>query len=116
MAKLVELEIFQNGIAFVKAVYKITEKFPEKEKFNLTLHLNKTAVSIISNIAESYGRKTKKEKAYFLNIAIGSLSEAFAQLFLAKELKYISKEKFQKANDFIENYRPKILKFKHNLR
>ncbi len=43
MAKLENLEIFQNGLVFVKDVYSITDKFPEKEKFNLTLHLNKSA-------------------------------------------------------------------------
>ncbi len=43
MAKLENLEIFQNGLAFVKDIYNITDKFPKKEKFNLTLHLNKSA-------------------------------------------------------------------------
>jgi len=43
MAKLEDLEIFQDGLSLVKAVYSITNKFPPKEKFNLKLHLNKSA-------------------------------------------------------------------------
>ena len=105
MAKLEDLEIFQDRLNFVKAVYHITEKFPEKEKFNLTLHLNKTAVQIVSNISESYGRKTPKDKAHFLDIAYASLIEAMGQLYIANALNYISEKKLENAKVFIEKYK-----------
>ncbi|MCK4357482.1 MAG: four helix bundle protein [Candidatus Cloacimonetes bacterium] len=116
MAKLEKLEIFQDCLAFVKAVYSITDKFPEKEKFSLTLHLNKTAIQVVSNICESYGRKTKKDKARFLDIAYASLIEAIGQLYIAKTVGYISERKLSDAKIFIEKYKSKILKFKHNLK
>ncbi|MCK4357488.1 MAG: four helix bundle protein [Candidatus Cloacimonetes bacterium] len=116
MAKLEDLEIFQDGLSLVKAVYSITNKFPEKEKFNLTLHLNKTAVQVVSNICESYGRKTQKDKAHFLDIAYSSLIEAIGQLYIAKTLGYISEKKLSDAKTFVERYKSKILKFKHNLK
>ena len=118
MAKLEDLEIFQDGLSLVKAVYSITNKFPEKEKFNLTLHLNKSASGgqVVSNICESYGRKTQKDKAHFLDIAYSSLIEAIGQLYIAKTLGYISEKKLSDAKTFVEKYKSKILKFKHNLK
>ncbi|MEA3474895.1 MAG: four helix bundle protein [Candidatus Cloacimonadota bacterium] len=43
MAKLEDLEIFQDGLSFVKAVYRITDKFPEREKFNFAFKQNSCA-------------------------------------------------------------------------
>ena len=108
MAKLEKLEIFQDGLAFVKAVYCITDKFPEKEKFNLTLHLNKTAVQVVSNICESYGRKTKKDKARFLDIAYPSLIEAIRQLYIAKTVGYISERNYQMLKSLLKSINPKF--------
>ena len=108
MAKLEDLEIFQDGLSLVKAVYSITNKFPEKEKFNLTLHLNKTAVQVVSNICESYGRKTQKDKAHFLDIAYSSLIEAIGQLYIAKTLGYISEKKLSDAKHLLKNINPKF--------
>ena len=99
--------MFQDGLAFVKVVYCITDKFPENEKFDLTLYINKSAFGgqVVSNICESYGRKTKKDKARFLDIAYASLIEAIGQLYIAKTVGYISERKLSDAKIFIEKYK-----------
>ena len=49
----------------------------------------------MANIAEGFGRRTDKEFANFLNIALGSVSEVKNHLYVALDLNYISKSKFE---------------------
>ena len=73
-------------------IYRHTRDFPADERFGLTAHLRKTATSIGSNIAEGCGRQSEPELARFLSIAAGSASEAEYQLYLARDLGYVSDE------------------------
>lgn len=45
---------------------KLSKTFSAEEKFRLVDQLSCAAISIPANIAESYGRKGKKEKIHFL--------------------------------------------------
>ena len=87
---------FENVIAwqkahqFVLAVYRITKDFPPEEIYGLTSQFRRAAVSIPSNVAEGCGRGTNKELYRFLDIASGSLAELETQIYIAKELGYIS--------------------------
>ncbi len=56
--------------------------------------LRRASISISSNIAEGFERKSDKEFAYFPSIAKGSAGEVRSQLYLAYDLKYISPELF----------------------
>jgi len=76
----------------VETVYKLTQKFPESEKFGLTSQMRRCAVSIPSNIAEGAARKGDKEFIHFLHIALGSLSELETQYLIAMRLIFIEKE------------------------
>ena len=77
----------------VELVYKLTQTFPDVEKFNLVTQINRSAVSIPSNIAEDKGRNSDKEFKQFLYIARGSLCELRTQLELARRLKYIKSDR-----------------------
>jgi four helix bundle protein len=52
------------------------------------LQLKRAAISIPANIAEGFKKKTKPDKARFMNIAQGSLEECRYYLILAKDLGY----------------------------
>lgn len=56
-----ELKIWQEGIVLAKLIYQATAKFPSNEKYGLTSQINRSAVSIPSNIAEGAGRNYDKE-------------------------------------------------------
>ncbi len=71
---------------FVADIYKLTQKFPEIEKFGLTSQLRRSAVSIPSNIAEGFGRRLPKEFIRFLRISISSLFELQSQLEICKSI------------------------------
>ncbi len=69
-------------------IYPLTKTFPNDEKFGLLSQLRRCPVSIPSNIAEEWGRKSTKSYLHFLRIANGSLAELETQLIIAKELNH----------------------------
>jgi len=83
-----DLVVWQKAHAFVLAVYRLTESFPEREKFGLSHQMRRAAVSIPANIAEGFAKRSRADKARFLNIAEGSSEECRYYLILAHDLGY----------------------------
>lgn len=90
-----DLLSWQEFHKVVLKIYKLTESFPHIEQFGLTLQMRRAAISITSNIAEGFGRWSKKEKDQFFSIASGSASELFNQLIASRDLKFISASGYQ---------------------
>jgi len=84
------LEVYQEARNLVKEVYLLQSKFPKTEIFALGDQVRRSASSVTSNIAEGSGRSSKKEKVHYIEIAYGSLMEAFSQLQIAQDLGYIT--------------------------
>lgn len=66
--------------------YVLTSKLPIEERFSFVSQINRSAISIPSNIAEGAGRTSDKEFSNFLSISLGSSYELETQLILAKNL------------------------------
>ncbi|OGL31365.1 hypothetical protein A3F37_03315 [Candidatus Saccharibacteria bacterium RIFCSPHIGHO2_12_FULL_41_12] len=81
-----DLQVWQRSFNLVKEVYFITEKLPKSEKFGLSPQIQRSAVSIPSNIAEGQQRSSRKEFIHFLSIARGSAAELSTQLLLIQDL------------------------------
>ena len=94
-----DLIVWQKSMNWVTLVYKISEVFPESEKFGLVSQIKRSSVSVPSNIAEGYGRNYKKDYAKFLQIARGSLYECQTQIEIAVNLNFIKREQIQDASD-----------------
>ncbi len=92
-----EIVAWQKSHELVLLVYKLTTEYPKHELFGLTSQSRRCAVSIPSNIAEGFKRKTKNDSVHFYNISESSLEELKYQLLLAKDLKYMSEAEYQKA-------------------
>ncbi len=90
-----QLKVWQKAHQLVLNVYRLTRGFPPDERFGLTAHLLRSAVSIPSNIAEGCGRQGDKELARFLSIAAGSASETEYQLLLAHDLGHLDPQTHQ---------------------
>jgi four helix bundle protein len=86
--------VWQKAISFVTEIYACTTRFPAHEAYGLTSQLRRAAVSIPSNIAEGYGRRSTGDYLRFLQIAIASLFEVQTQLEISRNLKYIPPEGF----------------------
>lgn len=89
-----KLEVWQDARRFAVGIYKVTSNFPKEEKFALVDQIRRASVSVSLNIAEGSDRKSDKEFVRFLHIAIGSTEEVVTGLYIAKDLKYVNKNKF----------------------
>lgn len=90
-----KLSVWQKSRQLVCEVYKLTSSFPNTEKYALCDQLQRAIISVSSNIAEGNSRFSPKEKTHFIEIAYGSLMEAYCQLQLAVDLNYIHAEVFE---------------------
>ena len=77
-------------------VYKLTERFPKNEEFGLKIQMRKAAVSVMSQIAEGWLRKSKRGKLYYLEIALGSLLELENQGEVAKAVGFWNENDYLK--------------------
>jgi hypothetical protein len=60
-----DLTVWQKAHEFVLAIYRLTESFPEREKYGLAHQMRRAAVSIPANIAEGFGKRSQAEKSRF---------------------------------------------------
>ncbi len=90
--KVDDIIAWQKAKQLALLMYKITNNDKFSKDFGLKDQIRRASVSIVSNIAEGYGRGGNKEFMQFLYIANGSLNELYTQFIIAVELNYISKE------------------------
>ena len=82
------LIVWQKAIELVVEVYRLTDKYPNDERFGLIAHSRKSAISVPSNIAEGRRRGSEKEFRRFLSYSFASGAELETQIEIAKRLKY----------------------------
>ncbi len=87
-----DLDVWQKGIEIVKDVYQNTGNFPKQELYGLASQMQRSSVSIPSNIAEGFNRFHNKEYKRFLYTALGSCAELETQIEIAAELKYMDEK------------------------
>jgi four helix bundle protein len=86
--------IWQRAVQLAINCYKFTRLFPQSELYGLTNQIRRSSVSVASNIAEGYGKRSKQEYVQFLHMALGSLRELDTQLIIAKEVDLAEKNLF----------------------
>lgn len=116
------IQNFKDIIAWQKShqlallVYDFTAKFPKNEIFGLTSQMRRCAVSVPSNLAEGYKRKSKNDAMHFYVIAESSLEELRYQLLLSRDLKYITTEKYKDTEHLAEEVAKLLYAWKINQR
>ncbi len=86
-----DLKVWQKSYELCLEIYRITAKFPKEERYGLTSQIRRSVVSIPSNTAEGYGRKTTMDYIRMLYISYGSVCELETQILLAGDLDLIEK-------------------------
>ncbi|HVL42335.1 MAG TPA: four helix bundle protein [Brevundimonas sp.] len=81
-----DLLVWQRAMDLAAATYELTRAYPRDELFGLTSQSRRAAVSIAANIAEGYGRASRRTYSHFLRIAQGSLKELETHLILAERV------------------------------
>jgi four helix bundle protein len=85
-----ELEVWQKTHALVLDIYRVTDRFPDRERFGITSQLRRAATSVPANIAEGFARRTTAEFLQFLGVSNASLEEARYFLLLSRDLCYLA--------------------------
>lgn len=88
-----KLNIWTDSMALVELVYQILKLLPDSEKFSMQLQMQRSAISIPSNIAEGCSRSSELDFKRFLEIAIGSTFELETQVLLAVRIGYFTEQK-----------------------
>ena len=94
-----DLEVWKEGMRLAVALYK---QLAFCKDFGLRDQLQRSAVSIPSNIAEGYDRGSNKEFIQFLHTAQASLSELDTQVIICKQLGYLSEDSLRSFDEQME--------------
>lgn len=106
-----KLQIWKSSMDLINDTYSITSKFPDFEKFGLRSQLNRSAVSIASNIAEGSSKRSNKHFIQFLEMSLGSAFEWETQMIVCNNLNYISEKEFYTLEEKISTIQKKISNF-----
>ena len=110
------LEIWHLAQAYASEVYEITARFPPEERYGLATQLNRAVNSIALNIAEGSGQSTNRQFNHYLGIAVGSVFEVVAGLFLARDRGYVGEVARQRLYDSGDKLGRKINAVRKTLR
>ncbi len=113
--KLSDINIYKEALELAKEIYKLTRLAGIKNDFSLVEQIRQAALSIAANIAEGYGRKSKKDFSQFLSIALGSVNEVITFLdFINLEYKIdtsILQDRYNLLAKRIFSFRSYLIKF-----
>jgi len=90
-----KLTVWRKAHELALDAYELTSDFPASERFAMRDQVRRAAVAVPLNIAEGHGRQSETEFAYFLRVALGSLSEVQALMLLARDLGYVDPVRLQ---------------------
>ncbi|MBA3675717.1 MAG: four helix bundle protein [Chitinophagaceae bacterium] len=111
-----DLKVWEKAHTFALQVYAATKFFPRDELYSLTNQLRRAASSIPANIAEGCGKNSQSELAHFLNISLGSANEAEYFLLLSKDLNYLSSEKHEELEEYINEIKAMLISLINKVR
>ena len=111
-----DLEVWQLSRKLVNCIYKMTNGERFSRDFGLTNQIQRSSVSVMSNIAEGFARNNNNELIQFLRISKGSCAEATTQLNIAYEIGYLEKEEYSDIFNQLTSLNDKLSKFINYLR
>jgi four helix bundle protein len=84
-----DLDAYKIAREFRKAMYGVSRRLPESEKFGLMSQIRRAAVSLTNNIAEGHGRFHYLDQIKFMLQARGSLEELLDDLNICLDEGYL---------------------------
>lgn len=87
-----DMEVWQKAHELSLEVFEITKDLPKSEDYALTSQTRSSANSVSGNIAEAFGRSTRKDKRYFYTVSRGSAHETQNHLLYGNGVHYFEVE------------------------
>jgi four helix bundle protein len=106
-----DLEAWQTARQLVNQVYDLSDDGIFARDFGLRDQIRRAAVSIMSNIAEGFESRTQTQFLHYLGIAKGSAGEVRAQMYVALDRHYISREAFDALFDLVDKCSRQMSRF-----
>ena len=98
-----DLHVWQSARLLALSIEDLIKSGALESNKALKIQIQRSSISVVSNIAEGFGRGGNKEFINFLSMARGSLTEVLSQLILAYDFGYIPDDQFRTLRDSIEN-------------
>lgn len=93
MFRFREMKVYQDALAFHRAIVLITARFP-REYLYLTDQVRRSALSVALNIAEGSAKGSDKDFNRYLHISLGSINESMAACDVAQREGLLAQEEF----------------------
>ena len=110
-----QLKVWQKGKRLAVLVYGATAAYPRSERFGLVHQTRRAAVSISANIAEGCGRRSNRDMARFVDIALGSAYELASHVELAADLGFMTTSTRQELIDCTSEVRRMLVGLRKSL-
>ncbi len=91
-----KLEVWRRAIKFNDEILSLADSIGRRDQYSLGEQIRKASISVTNNIAEGGGRSGRREKAYFYNLAKGSVYEVVNLLEICVRRRYLSEERRQR--------------------
>ena|SRR5437016_651308 len=85
-----DLEVYKAAREFRKAMYVVTRRLPDFEKYDLASQIRRASVSLTNNMAEGHGRYHYPDQIRFFLHSRGSLEEFVDDLNVCLDENYLS--------------------------
>lgn len=80
VTRLQDIEVYQDALSLTQLIFILCKHRLLKHEFELINQIKRASMSVCANIAEGYGRYSRKDFANFLSISLGSCNETIAFL------------------------------------
>lgn len=111
-----DIQAWQKARVLAVEVYEICRNGEFAKDFDLRSQIRRSSTSIMANIAEGQGRRSDRDFANFLNIALGSIAETKSHLYLALDLRYIEQADFDNIYEKLDEIGRMVFSLSSHLR
>jgi len=80
ITKLDDIQIYKESLRLTQSIFDLCKNPVLRKEFSLCNQIKRASISICANIAEGFGRNSKRDFAQFLSVALGSCNETIALL------------------------------------
>src|SRR6266571_2957134 len=94
-----DLEVYKAAREFRKAMYTVTRRLPDFEKYDLASQIRRASISLTNNVAEGHGRYHYPDQIRFFLHSRGSLEELVDDLNVCLDARYLPSDEVAKLKE-----------------